>query len=75
MLVWLIVTLLGGGCLAWLAAVWNTRLARWISLITVGVHLVFVAALWGHYLQAGMTGEGSPWLATYNHPWIPEFGV
>ena len=75
MLPGLIVSLLLGGSLAWLAARWHASLPRWLSLITLGIHFACVSAIWIQLWHAGGAGEASPWLMEFDRLWIPEFGV
>ena len=46
-LLWLIVVLLAGGLVAWLAARSSPLLCRWISLAAVCIDFVLVLSLWG----------------------------
>jgi NADH-quinone oxidoreductase subunit M len=74
-LVFAIVWFVVGGLLAWLAARWSTVWPRWISLITLGIHLIPLLALWVGYLGQGGASAQGPWLAQLNLPWIPQLGI
>ena len=54
-LLWLIVVLLAGGILAWLAARWNALASRWISLAAVCIDFVLVLTLWSRNFSVGLT--------------------
>jgi len=72
-LLWLIVILLVGGLLAWIAGLRRERLARWVSLLTLGADLVLVIAYWiGH---PGPISSSGRWLTEVNWVWIPRFGI
>lgn len=68
-LVWLILILLLGGLLSWLASRWNVPLARWIALAAVAVNFVLTAGIWfGNPVPVG-------WVAELDLEWIPRFGI
>lgn len=74
-LFWLIVSLLIGGCLAWVAGRWNNIWPRWVSLITLGLHLIVMLSIWWQYPgQIGLSGQG-PFLIQLHLPWIPQLGI
>ncbi|MCZ7570087.1 MAG: NADH-quinone oxidoreductase subunit M [Ardenticatenaceae bacterium] len=74
-LFWLIVSLLIGGLVAWLAGRWSPIWPRWISLFTLSLHLIALLVLWVQYLgQGGLSGQG-PWLIQLDLPWIPQWGI
>ena len=63
--------LLIGGVLAWLAERWSARLARWISLIAIGIDFVLAAIVWvGKASHA--TGR---WLDEVDWAWVPGLGI
>jgi NADH-quinone oxidoreductase subunit M len=72
---WIVLILFFGGLLAWLSARLGDNWPRWISLAVLSVHLVILLGLW---IQNGnpvvVSGQG-PWIAQYNQPWIPQFGI
>ncbi len=72
---WLILSLLLCGSLAWLTGRWHSDLPRWVSLITVCIHLACIVAIWTGSVQLPGAGEGTRWYAVYERPWIPEFGA
>jgi NADH-quinone oxidoreductase subunit M len=73
-LVWLIVVLMGGGLIAWITERWSKDLPRWISLAALTINLVMMLVLWSeHYSGTNILDQG--WLATFNVPWFPEFGI
>jgi NADH-quinone oxidoreductase subunit M len=66
-LVWLLVVPLAGGLLAWPAARLHQRAPALISLVALGLDLALAIPL----LHAAPAG----WLASYDTPWIPAFGM
>ena len=70
-LIWLIGILLIAGILAWLTARWSEQLARWISLIAIGVNLVLAAGLWGRRTS----GATKLWVDEVDFNWVPSFGI
>ena len=73
-LIWLILSLLIGGGLAWISGRWSSRWPRWISLFTLGVHLLFLLVLWSRLLPAAERITGNPWIAEFQVSWIPQIG-
>ncbi len=68
-LAWLIIILVVGGLLAWLAAGLDDAWPRWISLGALVIDLCWTIVIW--ILPRG----GGPWLAEVSWPWIPSLGV
>src|SRR5437762_4219866 len=63
--------LLIGGVLAWVAERWSERLARWISLLAIGIDFVLAAIVWvGKDSHA--TGR---WLDEVDWAWMPGLGI
>jgi NADH-quinone oxidoreductase subunit M len=63
--------LLIGGVLAWLAGRWSERLARWISLVAIGIDFVLAGIVWvGKASNA--TGR---WLDEVDWAWVPGLGI
>lgn len=74
-LLWLILTLLIGGVVAWLGERRSSAWPRWISLAVLAVDLALVLTLWAaHFGAVAVTARG-PWLADINWPWIPPLGI
>src|SRR3989337_3692628 len=76
-LVWLIIILLAGGFLAWLAGRVNDVWPRWISLVALAVDAVLVLVFGSqHYSGIALTTHG-PWLVELlpKREWIPEPGI
>src|SRR3989337_76892 len=76
-LVWLIIILLAGGFLAWLAGRVNDVWPRWISLVALAVDAVLVLVFWSqHYSGIALTTHG-PWLVELlpKREWIPQLGI
>ncbi len=59
------------GVLAWVAARWSSRAARWISLVSAGAGLLvsFLPRLDHSGAAAG------PWIAELDRAWVPQFGI
>jgi NADH-quinone oxidoreductase subunit M len=63
--------LLIGGVLAWLAGRWSERLARWISLVAIGIDFVLAAIIWAGK-ASNATGR---WLDEVDWTWVPGLGI
>ncbi len=69
-----IIILMAGGIIAWIAERWNPILSRWISLLALLFNLATAVLLWTE--QAYLIERShSSWLAKYEVPWIPIFGI
>jgi len=73
-LLWLIVVLVLGGLLAWLAAHLHPVLCRWISLVAVSIDFILALLLAARNFTSGRAGMGA-WLAQVDWSWIPQFGI
>lgn len=73
-LVWLIVILMSGGLLAWIAGKWNAALPRWIALLAILTDLILTLYLWADY-PAATPSAVSAWLIRLNISWIPKWGI
>ncbi len=67
----LILILMAGGVMAWLAGRWNVLLSRIISLATVLTDFIIVLVLWFRF---GGT-SGKEWMIEYTSRWVPGFGI
>ena len=72
-LIWFIIILMAGGILAWIAAQLSKDLCRWISLICLTINLFSSVIVWWN-LEPGQFAD-STWIAAFNAPWIPSFGI
>jgi NADH-quinone oxidoreductase subunit M len=85
----LILVLIAGGLLAWLAGRRYPQAARWIALAALAVDLLWLLWLWwqgplappaaldyggGHGADLG-GALGGPWLSEVSLPWITRFGI
>lgn len=76
----LLLILLAGGIVAWMAERWNKDLPRWISLATITLGLLHLWLTVGA-LDAGSFSlvpdptDGSSWLIHSKMAWIPRFGI
>jgi len=69
-LVYLIVILLTGAFLAWIAGKWNSLWSRIISLAAISIDLILIIIY--------ASPQGSPdnkWIIDIKLDWIPEFGI
>jgi NADH-quinone oxidoreductase subunit M len=73
-LVWLIVLLMAGGLVAWIAEQWNKEFPRWISLASLFIGLIITLNMSVQYLQGGAVLNGV-WIEKWSVSWIPEFGI
>jgi NADH-quinone oxidoreductase subunit M len=73
-LLWLIVILLAGGILAWLAARSNPLLCRWISLAAVSIDFVLMLTIWSRNFEFSLAPTND-WFEEVNWSWIPQFGI
>ncbi|HKJ10000.1 MAG TPA: NADH-quinone oxidoreductase subunit M [Gammaproteobacteria bacterium] len=74
-LLWLVLVLLIGGVLAWLADYWYTPLCRWLSLATLAVDLWLALRLWSMSPKNLALAGNGPWVARLDWSWIPSFGI
>ncbi|MEJ2644338.1 MAG: NADH-quinone oxidoreductase subunit M [Gammaproteobacteria bacterium] len=74
-LLWLILVLLIGGVLAWLADYWYTPLCRWVSVATLAVDLWLGLRLWTLSPTNLALAANGPWVARLDWSWIPSFGI
>lgn len=73
-LLWFIIILMASGVLAWIAAQWNKKLCRWISLLALVINFILAALLWFDTEQ-NVQSSGSTWITTFIADWIPSFGI
>jgi NADH-quinone oxidoreductase subunit M len=80
----LILVLIAGGLLAWLAGRQSAAAARWVAVAALAIDLVWVLVLWWLGPPGGAGGTaapqaggaiGGPWLSEVTLPWIPRFGI
>ncbi len=74
-LAWLIIIMMTGGLLAWLAGKWNILICRWIALITLIIDFIIIIAIW--VSNPGNIGfsQKPEWLIEFTTSWIPQFGI
>jgi len=70
----LIIVLMAGGLLAWVAEKWNPLLTRWISLTGTLLDFGIVLFIWLND-NTTVNPSDSSWLQTIDLPWIPRFGI
>ncbi len=69
-----ILILVAGAFLAWLSAVVNKELPRWIALLVLLFELTIAAGIWWQ-LDEAHRWSSSQWLYTFQQPWMPRFGI
>lgn len=78
-LVNLILILLVGGIIAWLAERQHPGLPRWIALIVILFDLAYLVAAtdlsWAKITVVPNPSEAATWLIHYKAEWIPRFGI
>ena len=74
-LAWLIIILMVGGLLAWLAGKWNQLLCRWISLIALIIDFIIIISVWISSPGNITISEKPNWMIELNTSWIPQFGI
>jgi NADH-quinone oxidoreductase subunit M len=74
-LVWLIISPIAAGLLAWLLGRLHPGFSRWISLVALAVNLILGLALLTRYAALLTITPGGPWLAEINLSWIPQLGI
>jgi len=67
----LILILLAGGIIAWIAGKWSPIATRFISLITVVTDFILVLIL---LINQGEYGQ-KQWMEEFTALWIPQFGI
>ncbi|MFZ0427988.1 MAG: NADH-quinone oxidoreductase subunit M [Acidobacteriota bacterium] len=72
-LVWLFVILILGGFVAWLVGRRSPLLARWVSLVALGLDLLLLLTRFRPGLFE--LDPQSGWLLHVSWPWIPQFGI
>lgn len=70
-LFYVIVILMAGGIIAWIAGKWNPLFSRVISLLTVSTDFFIVSAL---FFQNRGT-EGGEWITEFTAVWIGKYGI
>jgi len=75
-LLWMIVILLAGGVLAWVAGRWSAAASRVIALAATSIDFVLSLALWmQHYREVSLLGPQAVWIKELDWTWIREFGI
>jgi NADH-quinone oxidoreductase subunit M len=75
-LFWLLVILLAGGVLAWLAGRWSATACRVIALFATVLDFLLGLGLWiGHYHEVTMPGPHDVWIKELDWTWISHFGI
>ena len=70
-LCWLILILLIGGLMAWIAGKWNSTLPRIISLTTIFLDLLIALTIYWNSTRI----INAPWLIDFKTSWIATFGI
>jgi NADH-quinone oxidoreductase subunit M len=71
----IILILLIGGPLAWLADKYHGGLARWVALAALFLTLAWLLVFWAMAPAGWAATAQGPWLVDLHLPWIPRFGI
>ncbi len=73
----LIVVLFLGGFAAWFSERWGLGTPRWVAIITLSIEALLTTSQYARTESVGLmpTSLSPVWLADFNRPWIPRFGV
>jgi NADH-quinone oxidoreductase subunit M len=74
-LLWLIIILLAGGVLAWIAGHWSALASRWIALVAVCTDFAFGLEIWVQGASRVSLLEPQAWIRQLEWNWMPEFGI
>lgn len=74
-LLWLIVILLAGGVLAWIAGHWSALASRWIALVAVSTDFALGLVVWVQSASRVSFVEQQAWIRQVEWNWMPEFGI
>lgn len=70
-LLWLLLTPLLGGGLAWLAGPRHPDGSRWIAILVLAIDLLIALSL----LDPAASSGRNAWIASLDLPWIPQLGI
>jgi NADH-quinone oxidoreductase subunit M len=70
-LAYLILILIAGGLIAWLAGKWNKELPRFIALFALFTDLFLTVMIYLQYSNS----DTNDWMLVYSASWIPHFGI
>jgi NADH-quinone oxidoreductase subunit M len=71
----IILVLIVGGPLAWLAGRYAPPLARWVALTALALALLWLLRFWAWAPAPGTAPSQGPWLSELRLLWIPRFGI
>jgi NADH-quinone oxidoreductase subunit M len=74
-LIGLILVLLAGGVLAWVAERWGSGAPRRVAVAALAVDLAWLILLWAHAPGGMGTGPESVWFEQIRLVWIPRWGI
>jgi len=74
-LIGLIVVLLVGGVLAWVAGRWGSAAPRWVAVAALSVDLGWLILLWVQSPGGLGMGAESVWFEQVRLAWIPRWGI
>jgi NADH-quinone oxidoreductase subunit M len=75
MLLWLILSIMAGGLLAWSVNQWSSFASRLVALLGVFVPFIVSTAYWTSLGFPLDTGADSSWMTTFQVSWIPALGI
>ncbi|MCO5284862.1 MAG: NADH-quinone oxidoreductase subunit M [Chitinophagaceae bacterium] len=74
-LITLLLIMMGGGVLAWIAGAFDKSLPKWISLFALVTGLSMMVSFWiGSANTVDLTAGGA-WMVTAKYDWIPQLGM
>ncbi len=74
-LFFLVLWLMAGALLAWLAARWKPALSRWIAIFFPAVQAIVLVVLWLQNAAPFGAVPAGRWWVEANQPWIPQLGA
>ncbi len=70
----IILILLLGALLSWMAAQWSTVLSRWVALLSLKINLLWTLWVWYDHTILHTPPQNGWWLVV-RHEWIPVWGI
>ena len=71
----IIIVLMAGGLLSWLAGQRSKALSRWIALAAVSIDFLTILYFWIFSTEQSSLGINSSWFVDLRYNWIPQFGI
>jgi NADH-quinone oxidoreductase subunit M len=71
----LIIILMAGGVLSWIASRWSSVAGRWIAFAAVVIDFIITVLLWADSTAAVVLQPGGHWIRNLSVAWMPQLGV